>query len=95
MLNQVRLNRLHKRSHFLPEIDSLLVKKLIPADRCPNIILDYSDLWGFRLPILADLGQSLIIQGKVVREKLKSLGCYTRRLMFHMRISSKIFKNVF
>jgi hypothetical protein len=56
MLYQVWLYRLHVRSHLLPEIDSLLVEKLIPTDRCPNIVLDNSDLWYFRLPVLADLG---------------------------------------
>ena len=56
MLYQIGLNRLHERSHLLPEIDSLLVEKLIPADHIPYIVLDNSDLWYFRLTVLADLG---------------------------------------
>ena len=95
MLYQVRLNRLHKRSRLLPEIDSLLVEKLIPADRSPNIVLDYSDLWGFRLTVLANLSHSLILQGEVVREKLKPLKCFIRRLIFHVKIRSKFFLECF
>ena len=63
MLYQVRLDRFHERSHLLPEIDSLLVEKLVSTDRCPHVVLDNSDLWDFRLAVLADLGQSLILQG--------------------------------
>ena len=56
LLYQIGLNRLHERSHLLPEIDSLLVEKLIPTDHCPYIVLDNSNLWYFRFPVLADLG---------------------------------------
>ena len=63
MLYQVRLDRFHERSHLLPEIDSLLVEKLVPTDRCPHVVLDNSDLWDFWLPVLAELRQSLILQG--------------------------------